>query len=556
MDLRLPPYDPDRPSRPYRRQNCTDQYDARAMGQHALDAGMFDAFDSDDMEGEGKAEYNAGVIAYERGDLDEAAQHFMKALSMAPDAGPARNNLAIVLYQQGDHETALGQFKRLAQAHPDQPNVLRNYGVSLWLNGQPREALEQLERASELDPEDGELHFLRSRLHGDLDETDKMIECMRRAAEVEPQSAGAVDNLGVVLQNSGMIDEAIEQFQRAHELEPDNPLPLYNLGQALYAADRNEEAVEVLLKHIAMRPEHSCAHYELARALSELGRHDEGLKHFKAYEDLEPGDPAGICSVGTEMGLMGKGEEGDAHVRKALDLDPGYHWAVHALGLLAKGRGELELAAAYHEEAVRRDPEHVIFQRAFGEAYGRVHSLEETITRLKALPQQGDPSVWLRLMTTLRDEHRAADALAVGHAALQLYPREGPLLGTLALAQDDLGERELALKTLRQTTAINPDDLIAHFHAGRILAETGEFAKACAALEYVSEHDKDSVRPREYLLFCYANLEQYDRCDAIAEEILRLDPENAYLKDLFEEREKEAGEGESGEGAKEPPPGA
>jgi tetratricopeptide (TPR) repeat protein len=135
----------------------------------------------------------------------------------------------------------------------------------------------------------------------------------------------------------------------------------------------------------------------------------------------------------------------------------------------------------------------------------------------------------------------------VGTVALQLHPREGPLLGTLALAQDDLGERELALKTLRQTTAINPNDLIAHFHAGRILAETGEFAKACAALEYVADHDKEAVRPREYLLFCYANLEQYDRCDSIAEEILKLDPDNTYLKDLFEEREKESGERESGE---------
>jgi tetratricopeptide (TPR) repeat protein len=540
MDLGLPPFDPDRPSKHYRRENCTDQYDARAMGQHALDAGMFDAFDAEEMEedgGEGKAEYNAGVIAYERGDLDEAAQQFIKALSKRPDAGPARNNLAIVFFQRGDVETAVEQFRRLAADHPEQPNVLRNLGVSLWMTKRPREALEHLERASELDPDDGELWFLRSRLHGELDETDRMVECMRRAAEAEPESAGACDNLGVALQNAGRLDEAVEQFRKAHELEPENPLPLYNLGQALYAADRNEEAVEALTKHLSMRPEHSCAHYELARALSELGRHEEALEHFRAYEELEPRDPAGVCGVGTELSLMGRHDEAEAKVRHALEVDPAHHWAVHALALLAKSRGEFDLAAAFEEEAIRREPDQEVYRRVLVDVLSRSRPLDEVVERVRGFG--GEPALWLRLMTSLREQQKPEEAVTVGLEALASHPQQAPILGTLALAHDDLGQRDSALRRLRETTSIDPDDLIAHFHAGRILAEMGEYAKACAALEYVAEHDARAVRPREFLLFCYGSLEQYDRCDAMAQEILALDPDNEYIRELFEDKQEE-----------------
>ncbi|MEI7658547.1 MAG: tetratricopeptide repeat protein [Phycisphaerae bacterium] len=542
MDLGLPPFNPDAVSKPYRRRHCTDQYDARAMGHHALDAGMFDAFEADDMEGEGKAHYNAGVVAYERGDLDEAAACFIKAISKAPDAGPARNNLAIVLFQRGDRAEALSHLERLARDHPEQPNVLRNLAVAKWLGGDSEQALELLERAAELDPQDGELLFLQARIHGDLDRPDRMAECMQRAAELEPDNAAACDNLGVALQNAGMIDEAIHQFEEAHRLEPDNPLPLYNLGQALHEADRDEEAVEMLRRHLEMRPDHSCAHHALARALSELGRHDEALEEFRRYEELEPDDPAGLSSTGTELGLIGRHDEAEAAIRRAFVKDPAFHWAIHALALVARAKGDHARALALAAEAVRREPDQPVYQRVLIEAHVRTHDIQQSIDMVRSLPGRGEPSVWLRLLTTLRDEQRPADAVAAGQAAIADHPDHTPLLGTLALALDDLGRKDEALAMLRRTTAADPDDLLAHFHAGRILAEQGEFAKARAALEFVIEHDPKAIRPREFLLYCCGNLELEDECDRIAQEILELDPDNAYLKELSEAGEEESEE--------------
>lgn len=548
MDLNLPPFDPAREEKPYRRQNCTDQYDAAALGHHALDAGMFDAFDSDDMEGEGKAEYNAGVVAYERGDLNEAAAQLMKALSKAPDAGPARNNLAIVLFQQGEREASLSQFERLLRNDDgEHPNVLRNYSVALWLCGKIKEALTNLERASELAPDDAELYFLRSRLHDQLGEREKVIECMRKAVEVDPENPAAHDNMGLVLQGAGLLDEAIECFRKAHECEPDNPLPMYNLGQALYAADRHEEAIEALGKHLEMRPDHSCAHYEIGKALSELGKHQEALKHFETYHELETGDPLGLCSVGTEKMLLGEFGEGEAWIRRALDVEPAHHWAVHALGLVHKRKEDHAKAVAFFKEAMLRDKENLASQRAAAESLLKISTLEETLTQLRAFPQGGDAGAWLRLMTSLRDEKRPQDALVVGEEALKKFPQDGPIMGTYALAQDDIGLHQEALATLRKTTAINPDDLIAHFHAGRILAETDQYAKARAALEFVVERDPSAVRPREYLLFCYVQLELYDKCEQLSEDILRLDPENVYLRELMEITESDADSGEEGD---------
>lgn len=112
------------------------------------------------MEGPGKADYNRGVIAYERGDIDEAVACFCAAIEAAPSAVAARNNLALCHIQQGKLQEGMEQLLAILRDDPENHHVLRNAGVVHSMTGDNTQALRFLEQAGELEPEDTDLLFL------------------------------------------------------------------------------------------------------------------------------------------------------------------------------------------------------------------------------------------------------------------------------------------------------------------------------------------------------------------------------------------------------------
>jgi tetratricopeptide (TPR) repeat protein len=75
-------------------------------------------------------------------------------------------------------------------------------------------------------------------------EAEKLI---RKALELEPESAAIIDSLGWVLFKRGRFDEALEQLEIAYERFPD-PEVAAHLVEVLVALKSREEAMEILLK--------------------------------------------------------------------------------------------------------------------------------------------------------------------------------------------------------------------------------------------------------------------------------------------------------------------
>jgi tetratricopeptide (TPR) repeat protein len=68
-------------------------------------------------------------------------------------------------------------------------------------------------------------------------------ERFRQAIEIDPQSAGAWNNLGVVLSEIGQVDEAIRSFRQTLELDPEFIDAHYNLADALEQQGQAQAAV-------------------------------------------------------------------------------------------------------------------------------------------------------------------------------------------------------------------------------------------------------------------------------------------------------------------------
>ena len=130
-----------------------------------------------------------------QGRIDEAIEHFRKALGIKPDAN-AYNNLGAALAQRKQFDEAVGQFLEAVKIKPDYANAHYNLGVALANRGR----------------------------------TDEAIAHFRAAVKIKPDYANAHYNLGCALASRGRIDEAITQYHKFLEIKPDDIHALNDLA--------------------------------------------------------------------------------------------------------------------------------------------------------------------------------------------------------------------------------------------------------------------------------------------------------------------------------------
>jgi tetratricopeptide (TPR) repeat protein len=139
-------------------------------------------------------------------------------------------------------------------------------GVSLSLLGQTERALQELDRALELNPKYVEALIHRGLVLNELGRTDEAQEAFARAASnfdrsssglpapVAAQLANRHAELADTYATAGALDRAIEEYQRALELGPEFHDLRYRLARLLLEAGRSLEAREALERVLDARP--------------------------------------------------------------------------------------------------------------------------------------------------------------------------------------------------------------------------------------------------------------------------------------------------------------
>jgi len=86
--------------------------------------------------------------------LDEAIDHFRKAIEFDPTHAPAHNNLALALSRKGQMEEAIGYFREAIKFYPKAAAPLFNLGNALMYTNQKDEAIRLLPPGDQTRTED------------------------------------------------------------------------------------------------------------------------------------------------------------------------------------------------------------------------------------------------------------------------------------------------------------------------------------------------------------------------------------------------------------------
>lgn len=229
----------------------------------------------------------AGNRAMETGDVEQAAEHYRRAVEADPEDSLAQYNLGFALARLGRADEAEAQFRKAIELDPDYRNAHFNLASTLGKEGRWEEAAEHYHRAYEIDQDDRQAHLEWARALAALGRTDqavKELEAVTGEAETyeAPLAAEAHTVLAALLEARGRPEEAAEHYRRAKALDPESIAPLRGLAVLLGRQGRFGEAADQLEQVVALEPENVEARFGRAMALLVGGEEAEARR---ALED-------------------------------------------------------------------------------------------------------------------------------------------------------------------------------------------------------------------------------------------------------------------------------
>ena len=172
----------------------------------------------------------------------------------------------------------------------------------------------------------------------------------KRALQLSPSNADALDLYGRLCSALGRHDEAIGLVERARELDP--LAHRMDLATALLRAGRYDDAVVRARDAVELDPVHDRAVATLGWAYLLSGRTDDGLAQLEHAVSLSPENTMWLGQLGAAYGLAGKPAKVGEILRDVEARGKSAYVSPYHLAYAHMGVGDVERALDFLERAV------------------------------------------------------------------------------------------------------------------------------------------------------------------------------------------------------------
>lgn len=154
--------------------------------------------------------FAAGKFYFRIGNTDKAVEMFEKTAEFKPDFAPAYHNLAAVYYGNGEYNDALMEFKKAVEINPSYAKAHYSLGILYFELTEFDNAIDSFSKAVELQPDNANSNFDLAQSYvarfrkaeednsQDFDDLEKALFYLKKAEELQPGFAYALDNVNVI----------------------------------------------------------------------------------------------------------------------------------------------------------------------------------------------------------------------------------------------------------------------------------------------------------------------------------------------------------------------
>jgi Flp pilus assembly protein TadD len=128
-------------------------------------------------------------------------------------SGPAALNRASELFRRGQYQEAATEYRRAMEWNPSWADPHLGLGNALWKMGQRQEALQSYRQAVSLGRDWREAHIALGDALIDSEKWAEAVPVLRRAATLAPADPVPESLLGIALTELGQNEEAVQAFE-------------------------------------------------------------------------------------------------------------------------------------------------------------------------------------------------------------------------------------------------------------------------------------------------------------------------------------------------------
>ena len=277
--------------------------------------------------GDPSATLRLAFLFFDAKRYDEAVDRFSRLLAEKSDDHEISFYYANALTRSGRNEEALAAFQQIPESYEHYADVRIQMAALYETAGEYAQALREIDEILVLRP-NSRLQLYAASLRVNLGDFDGAVEFLQDLLAASPEDDEILYGLGVIYSENDQPLEAIRHMKRAVDLNPDNASALNFIGYTWAERGENlDEAEALIVRALALRPEDgyivdslAWVYYMRARSLLEAGTRkeqaqaylDRSLAELARAQKMTGGDPVISEHIGDAYIL--KGER-----RRALD---------------------------------------------------------------------------------------------------------------------------------------------------------------------------------------------------------------------------------------------
>lgn len=278
----------------------------------------------------------------------------------------------------------------------------------------PKELQSRFERATRLAAQ------------GKLREAEPIL---REIVQKQPNFAPAHFSLGLVYRLLNQNDKALKHLRRAATLNPKDPKPLVELARLCLDMNKLDDAqgyLRMLRDRFATEPELPLLEGAHASLRGEWG---VALQKFQQALKTRPNDFRIHYNIGIAAYQLRRYDVAERHFKRTTELQPDYTTSWKSLGMTYEARGLPEHAIRAYSESLKREPDDLPTRLKRAYLYQRVENLDAALADFqhiaKVYPRNTDAHIGAGLI--LMRKARYEEAIVHLGAALSLLSPSDPL---------------------------------------------------------------------------------------------------------------------------------